>query len=57
MTRLNALLKTLEEGSCVDRLNNRPNPSRAEVITETQARYDHLAGVPKQCTTSTPITG
>jgi hypothetical protein len=47
MARLNFLLKKFEEGRGIELLNaGRVLPRRQQVITEMQARYDHLAGVP-----------
>lgn len=47
MARLESLLRTFEEGRAVDRLNGRDTTHRDGVITELQARYDSLAGVPR----------
>jgi hypothetical protein len=47
MARLESLLRLFTEGKYVDQLNGRPDKLRAEAIGDMQARYDHLAGVPK----------
>jgi hypothetical protein len=46
MTRLQALLRKFEEGRAIDALNGFTNAKRVQVLTDLQARYDHLAGVP-----------
>ncbi|MCV7422994.1 hypothetical protein H7K45_20790 [Mycobacterium yunnanensis] len=46
MARLNALLRKFEEGRAVDVLNGITNANRVQALTELQARFDHLAGVP-----------
>ena len=48
MRRVNQLLKTLETGLGVDRLNQRDTADREKIIADLQARYDYLAGVPVQ---------
>jgi hypothetical protein len=47
MRRLNVSLRKFEEGRGVDMLNGGVSPKRQNVIAELQARFDHLAGVPK----------
>jgi hypothetical protein len=47
MSRLESLLRIFTEGRAVDRLNCRDTRDRDAVIVEMQARFDHLAGVPK----------
>jgi hypothetical protein len=48
MRRLTVLLRKLEQERVFYRLNCRSSsPARDEVIAELQARFDHLAGVPK----------
>jgi hypothetical protein len=44
MRRINVLLRKLEEGLAVDRINGFTS-ERSEVIADLQARYDQLAGV------------
>lgn len=57
MSRLQSLLSTLEEGRAVDKLNSRNDDGvRDAVIAETQARYDHLAGVPNSRLSSSAQT-
>jgi hypothetical protein len=46
MRRINVLLRKLEEGVAVSRINGFPVDARADVVADLQARYDHLAGVP-----------
>jgi hypothetical protein len=46
MRRVNQLLKVLENGLAVDRLNGLDTARREQIISELQAKYDHLAGVP-----------
>lgn len=47
MSRINSLLRKFEEGRGVDMLQDgRTSPRREKVISELQARFDHLAGVP-----------
>jgi len=48
MARLQSQLRAFEEGHWVHLLNHDDvSPRRQKVLTEMQARYDHLAGVPK----------
>jgi hypothetical protein len=48
MRRLNTNLRAFEEGRSVQLLNqDEVSPRRQKVIAEMQARFDHLAGVPK----------
>ncbi len=48
MSRLQTLLRKFEEGRGVELLTgDSVSPRRMKVIAEMQARYDHLAGVPK----------
>ncbi|TAM63543.1 MAG: hypothetical protein EPN51_26605 [Mycobacterium sp.] len=47
MSHLDSLLRVFTEGKYVDRLNGRDTTDRDVVIAEMQARFDHLAGVPK----------
>lgn len=47
MSQLSSLLRVFREGRAVDKLNGRSTAYRDEVIAELEARYDHLAGVPK----------
>jgi hypothetical protein len=47
MSRLQSLLRKFEEGLFIEKLNGLALPRREKVIAEMQARYDHLAGVPK----------
>lgn len=49
MRRLAFLLRQFEEGAYVERLrpSGKVSPERANVIADMQARFDHLAGVPK----------
>jgi hypothetical protein len=46
MARLQSLLRKGEEGRLVEALNGRTNANRVQALTDLQARYDHLAGVP-----------
>ena len=47
MARLESLLRLFTEGKYVEQLNGHSGPRRDECITEMQARFDHLAGVPE----------
>jgi hypothetical protein len=48
MRRLNTNLRAFEVGRYVEVLNrDEVSPRRQKVIAEMQARFDHLAGVPK----------
>lgn len=47
MSRLESLLRLFTEGHYVDRLNGRTTERRDEILADMQARFDHLAGVPK----------
>jgi hypothetical protein len=50
MRRLNVHLRAFETGRYVELLNrDEVSPRRAKVIADMQARYDHLAGVPRRC--------
>lgn len=46
MSRLQALLRKAEEGRMVETLNGRTNANRVQALSDLQARFDHLAGVP-----------
>jgi transposase-like protein len=48
LTRLHSLLKILEEGRAVNRLNGMDTTVRDRVIVDLQSRFDHLAGVPAE---------
>jgi hypothetical protein len=56
MARLQAELRGWEEGLRISQLNNHDtspyhkdtHERRMAIISEMQARYDHLAGVPKR---------
>jgi hypothetical protein len=49
MTRLQSLLRAFEEGKYVHLLNyDEAPPRRVKVLSELQARFDHLAGVPER---------
>jgi hypothetical protein len=47
MSRLSSLLRLFVEGRYVEPLDGRPDKLRVQVIADMQARYDHLAGVPR----------
>jgi hypothetical protein len=48
MRRLNVHLRAFEQGRYVELLNrDEVSERRQKVIDEMQARFDHLAGVPK----------
>jgi hypothetical protein len=47
MARLESLLRLFTEGKYVDVINGRFDELRAEAIADMQARYDHLADVPR----------
>jgi hypothetical protein len=57
MARLQSLLRKFEEGRYVHLLNyDDVPPRRQKVIAEMQARYDHLAGVPKRTSQPTSLS-